>query len=415
MGAQFAQGRQILALTGLAYLAAWTAFFIASDHERRQNLIRFVAFNLAVAIALVIVEVSTLAGLADFRLVYGRPLDPWENPKNLLDPDLIHIHRPHFEEVGQMQGGDLQGWAAAPALTLGEYRIRYDHNGFRNEADPQSADVIVIGDSYVEAANVLPHELLTSQLAKELGVNVVNLGQSSYGPQQELHVLRRFGVPLRPKVCVWVFFEGNDLSDVRHYEKMRSSWPQVVATYSSWFERSFLKNTVQAMGAWVTPRATKSSLVGSGILNHGADSSTRLWFGYPGVELSPADHQSLSIVKETLSEAWTICQQNEIELFVVFAPTKYRVYGEGCQFSGESYINNWVRNDLPERLQFIVGEICGVERFVDLTHALQDTVQGEDVAYYPDDSHWSPAGHHLATKVISNAILAAGQHLKSKE
>jgi hypothetical protein len=47
--------------------------------------------------------------------------------------------------------------------------------------------------------------------------SVANLGQSGYGPQQELAVLKRYGCPPYDRNTSWVFYEGNDLLDVQEY------------------------------------------------------------------------------------------------------------------------------------------------------------------------------------------------------
>src|SRR5262249_26014037 len=118
-----------------------------------------------------------LTRLVDFRAVLNSPTEePWRNPRNLKDPKLLHIHKPYERLV----------WKG--------HEYRYDRHGFRNESDLAAADVILIGDSFVEGWNVSAAELLTERLAEQSGRTVANLGQSWYGPQQELEVLRRFGL-----------------------------------------------------------------------------------------------------------------------------------------------------------------------------------------------------------------------------
>ena len=53
---------------------------------------------------------------------------------------------------------------------------------------------------------------------QRLDTDVVNLGQAAYGLKQELGVLRRFALPLRPRLVLWFLFGGNDLRDVELYE-----------------------------------------------------------------------------------------------------------------------------------------------------------------------------------------------------
>jgi hypothetical protein len=51
---------------------------------------------------------------------------------------------------------------------------------------------------------------------------VVNLGRGAYGPQQELIVLKRYGLAYRPRVVIWQLFEGNDLADARQFSEWKA-------------------------------------------------------------------------------------------------------------------------------------------------------------------------------------------------
>ena len=49
------------------------------------------------------------------------------------------------------------------------------------------------------------------------------------------------------KTIIWVFFEGNDLSDVHRYDALRADWSQVRNAAESLWERSFTKNMLLAL------------------------------------------------------------------------------------------------------------------------------------------------------------------------
>src|SRR5205823_13062293 len=118
--------------------------------------------------------------------------------------------------------------------------------GFRNVRDLREAKVVVLGDSFVEGGLVAADNLMTATLERLLGCNVANLGQSAYGPQQELAVLKRYAGPLRPRLCIWTFYEGNDLEDVERYEQLaRSGLPPGV--HSTPRDRSFGRNVQAAL------------------------------------------------------------------------------------------------------------------------------------------------------------------------
>ena len=91
--------------------------------------------------------------------------------------------------------------------------------GSATAEDLSRAEVVVLGDSFVEGGLVAADDLMTATLGRLLGCQVANLGQSAYGPQQMLAVLKRYAMPLRPRLCIWTFYEGNDLDDVERYEQ----------------------------------------------------------------------------------------------------------------------------------------------------------------------------------------------------
>ena len=135
-----------------------------------------------------------------------------------------------------------------------------------------------------------------------------------------------------------------------------------------------------------------------------AEGTTRQWFGYAGRVLSTQDLAALEITGTILEKAYEICQRERIALVVVFAPTKFRVYADICCFEQDSDIQTWTINDLPQRLRDRVHKISDEIRFFDLTSPLQDAARDGPLLYYSDDSHWSPEGHAIAARSISEAL-----------
>ncbi|MAR13613.1 MAG: hypothetical protein CL681_27015 [Blastopirellula sp.] len=401
--------KAMLGITGIVYLAIWAPFFVWSAQSRRQKCIRFVVPTASLLLALMLVELPMLAGVMDYRQVFGMQLAPWENTNNLLDPDLIHLHRPHSRWVGTRKGGDLSVWAGAPKLTEFQYDVRYDRNGFRNHSELEVADCVVIGDSFVEQAILPAEELVTHRMAKELELTVVNLGQSHFGPQQELKVLERFGIPVQPKLCVWVFFEGNDLEDVWRYQSNLQNWTHLVKNYASWKERSFTKNLLRQMSER-SVALPAVNLERRGQFLNGL-SEQRMWFGYAGKELTQRDAEAFGIVVSTLSDAYRICRQHGIQLVVAFAPTKYRVYASQCAFEEHSPVRDWTRNSLPDDLATAIRSISSEIGFVDLTESLQQAAMAGQLVYFPDDSHWASTGHEVAARTIVDFVQNHYGHL----
>ena len=129
-------------------------------------------------------------------------------------------------------------------MTLFRWDAKYDKNGCRNEQDFQKADIVVAGDSMVEGITVPTPQLMTSLLGRVEAKVVANLGQSAYGPQQELASLKRFGLPLHPQTVLWVFSEASDLGDVVWYDDAMRDPP---GWWHSFYMRSFTRTAYKTL------------------------------------------------------------------------------------------------------------------------------------------------------------------------
>ena len=103
----------------------------------------------------------------------------------------------------------------------GYYSIyKSDRYGFNNPDDvwdEKKINLLIIGDSFVHGACVNRPNDISSNLRNNYKLNVLNLGYSSNGPLIEYATLREYYSPNIEKV-VWVFFEGNDILDLK-FEK----------------------------------------------------------------------------------------------------------------------------------------------------------------------------------------------------
>lgn len=279
-----------------------------------------------------------------------------------------------------------------------------------------AADVIVIGDSFIEGMGVSASDLLTSHLAIQLGRTVVNLGQSYYAPQQELELLRRYGLQLRPKDCVWGFFEGNDLDDVHRYNEATRNWEEFSERLHSFKERSFTQNAVLAVrrllpSIWRSKAALADNQdKSSGIYEVSPARKIRMHFKYKGHYLSARDNEALEQLRSILGEAYQLCYSSGARFLVVFIPTKFRVYRRFTDFDTDALPRYWVINDLPARVEKMVLEGMANGQFLDLTPALVEQAEHGEILYIPTDpgDHWSPEGHRTAATAIADFL----SHLK---
>jgi hypothetical protein len=380
----------LLAALVVGYLLSWVAFFVAGGLRWAELGWRMGLVTASLAFAVGLFELPAALRLMDYRKALGTSMgSPWRHPDNRLDPVLLHIHKPHLR------------------LEWEGVEYRYDRHGLRNRRDMDAADIVVIGDSFVEGWGVPADGLLTVEIERRLRRPVANVAQAWYGPQQELELLRRFGLPLHPSVCVWVFYEGNDLADVVRYRESVQDWLELSRRLQSFSERSFTKNALITLGLLLQGRrptdlATSAVPPESGVFRLRSGEPVRLGF-WPGPEqgLSPETHRSLEEVWAVLAQARLLCEDQGASLLLVFAPGLFRTYGKVTTFAPGAAPLEWaVTPELPDELREMANSL-GIG-FLDLTPAF-DRAAGEGrLLYLQSNFHWSTEGHRAAARVIAN-------------
>jgi hypothetical protein len=370
----------------------------------------FVLFLASCMFALFLVELPAFIRVLDYRRIF-KPL--WgQDLTNIPDPELLHIKRPYTYYKGEARGGQIQLVCHLPAsdMTLFRWDVKYDHNGFRNDIDLQRADIVVIGDSVVEGQTVSNAQVMTSVLARLQGKVVANLGQYAYGPREELVVLKRYGLPLRPRTVIWAFSEASDLKDVIHYDKtiaagqkLRSSWFRF---WSDAFDRSFTRNALLRLREIVGPHLRPACITRCGVFQTPDGEKHITYFTYRAQPYTNDDLHALDETTRILADAYKLCAAQGSRLVFVLMPMKFRVFHAACQFPQESECRNWVLTDLPERFQKVVASISPEIGYLDLTPSLVDALKRGAVPAYPDDDHLSPEGHQAAAEGINDYLLS---------
>ncbi len=406
----------LLGLIPAAYLAAWGPYFLLSGRGPAVRGGRFLAASMAIAFCLALFELPAAFGLLDYRAVFSTPTPPWRRPGNRPDPDLVFVRRGHRHDRIRFAGADLHRLRGASGSTY-LCDLLTDRDGFRNDVDLRSSDVIILGDSFIEGLQVRAEELVSSRLADRLGRPVANLGRTGYGPQQELEVLRRFGVPLRPKTCVWAFYEGNDLQDVASYEadrdRARGAGARPESGGRAWYDRSLSRNAL----AWtirevLRPEPTRPAAQLAGTFPTRAGGPVPIYFSCGDHEgerrrgASRARSEELRRVRSILAEARAACEKAGIDLIVAFVPTKFRVYRDRCRFGADSLCRDWATDDLPEALAAALALDAPGSGFLDLTVPFRADAASGELPYLADDTHWSARGHEVAAEALAGLIAA---------
>jgi len=100
----------------------------------------------------------------------------------------------------------------------GRYKVYLsDEYGFANPHGllTRDAEIVLVGDSFTAGECVSTEEDVAAVL-RESHPASVNLGIGGAGPLWELANLVEYGLPLHPKTVFWLYYEGNDLSDLMY-------------------------------------------------------------------------------------------------------------------------------------------------------------------------------------------------------
>jgi len=379
---------------------------------RRAAKPRFAVRSLLVVASLMfavgLIELPAFFNIVDYREILGNNF-AWWPINNVKDPELIHTRRPYVHFSGETRGGRAKyGWVIPSSdLTLYHWDVKCDRYGFRNETDLKSADTIVIGDSFVEGVTVPEAQLTTSLLAHVTGKTVANLGQGNWGPQQELVVLKRYGLPLRPRTVVWMFSEGSDLKDVIHYDY---DLHHPTDFWHAYLQRSFLHIELARLR---TP-AGLPGMKRAGLLQQPNDKTVTMYFMNPAKPLTEAEIGAIDETAQIIKEAYSLSAAQGAQLIFVFAPEKFRVFHDFCHYPQQSDCRNWTVNDMPERMEKAIRAISPNLGYVDLTPSLVEAVKAGAVPYYPDDDHWAPDGHKVAAETINQYLGSSDAGAKDK-
>ena len=369
-------------------------------HRRRGVLVA----TIAICLAILACELPVILGWIDYRAVFATDgLSTIYNPRYRLDRELIGLHEAHDQFHGQA-AGDLVHRLDVPTDRRYEIDVHWDVRGFRNAEDLDQADVVLLGDSYLEAVLVPWEQTVTARLSAALERPVLNLGHGGFGPQQQLAALRRFGFPANPKAVVWFFYEGNDLDNYRVYDAIQADWEGWVAREHGLLKRTFVRNAGLALGRTVTSSpgdpnraAARAATIASPAAQHG----DTMYFGYRCQPLTIAEERALHGTQQSLAKANAECRERGIQFIVAFVPTKWRVYRDSVRFDIGSELQSWGTSDLNSQL----GHGCAASgiAYLDLTDPLARASR-ISLTYFLDDAHWTPAAHACVADALGDVL-----------
>ncbi|MDE0816574.1 MAG: hypothetical protein OSA92_02875, partial [Pirellulaceae bacterium] len=290
-----------------------------------------------------------------------------------------------------------------------EITLQYDQDGFRNPADLEDWEIVVIGDSFTELGNLEYDDLVSTQLGSLMDRSVKNLGISYTGILNQTACLEHFGIAKSTKHVVWVFFEGNDLQDMvlesQRLSRIETGAKGHVDLIANRKTQSSLTGAIQ--NALFAP--SRLEIYGPAVnatLSRGSE-SVRFKLDYTPVGsemLGPVGDQ-FRVAIEKLAD---LCRQRELKLWCVYMPTKRRVFHSlRYEVDTDATLHlrqPWQPSDLPQWLELQCRQ-KQIE-FVDATPSLIELNKSAEFSHnLVFDTHLSVAG----ARVVAESLAAKMQ------
>lgn len=186
-------------LLGLLASLGWSSWFLT----RPKGLSRTLDCRLVrwLDVALVNLLVFLLVGEATVRLA-----DPFLARSGLFgDKHTPANLKPHVPVRGTIGFSNAQGFRDRERVV---------------ERISPAPRVLALGDSFTWGAGVSYDEAFVTLLERRLQANmaaaeVINLGVPSWGPHEEFHLLKAYGIRFQPDLVMVNFFIGNDIQNKR--------------------------------------------------------------------------------------------------------------------------------------------------------------------------------------------------------
>lgn len=364
----------------VALALVWLAAACGLASVSRRALGRFALANASLALAWIAAEGAGLIAI-DWTRVGG--------PAELAELGTRAV--PHLDERGTTHEDLTRMWGYdGPELPF-EYRT--DRHGLRNDLDRESADVYLLGDSFLVAALVPFRESLCALLEARLARPVMNVALIGLSVQAERDLLKELALPLERRLVVHFVFEGNDLLDSAAYRRRREA--ARTPEKRSRAERTLLNQLVVRAQRLTQPHPAYARLRTGRI----GDADYR--FGW--VRSSWAGHEGeIEHVLAALEETRAHVTAAGGEYALVLLPSKLRVLGPLCTFPEDSELRDWPAqlSPLPDGVRAWARERsipC-----LDVTEPLRASAARGEIPWFPGDTHWNAIGH----RVVADALAA---------
>ncbi len=289
--------------------------------------------------------------------------------------------------------------------------LNLDDIGFRGGSLGGPTWGIAVGDSFTFGVGVEQQDSWVYLLAKGLSRDIVNLAIPAQGPAQYTRVLKRYGLPMAPKIVFYSFYFNDLDASHRFYRMKRTLIP--VSRYLRHY--SVLYNLVRDRRVAVAPVPAARPGAGAEPIDDGRAIVAPV---APSAANDDADlirktlHRQdrkfearWQVTVEELDAALRATQEAQVELVMLYLPSRWEIHWEAIKG----------RNRLPDsldidRLRRTFVEYCRGRKIacLDLTPMLKQAARQGENLYFPIDGHWNKEGNRLVAEALKNFLTARG-------
>lgn len=313
-----------------------------------------------------------------------------------------------------------------------------DERGFRNRRRLERCDVVVLGDSFAEGANVSDEHAWPGRLGEHLGLSVCNLGMSGYGPAHYLAALEEYGLALQPRWVVCMIYEGNDFRADGDDAELAGA---TAGGFKRYVKQSPLLGALDGlMLRTFGPIGCEREVAGLEILSwlpvaipqgpgarHYAFAPKQL-LENPFNEKLFRTGRSWEAVAGILAKTEERCRIAAATLVITVAPTKAHVIlplvRERLPADDVQAFAALRVGELPEPGEFmeqVFANLPARERvvatwcadrgipYVRVTESLRNATAAGWQTYYSYDQHWTPLGHEVLATTLADAWKEFGE------
>ena|ERR1043166_154339 len=250
---------------------------------------------------------------------------------------------------------------------------------------------VAVGDSFTFGQGVDQEDTWVAQVAKALGHDVINFGIPAQGPAQYTRVLKKYALPMHPKVAFYGFY-FNDLDSVARFRRMKRQFIPV-SRYLRYY--SYVFNLI---------RESKPATQVQPVLAQ-ADNAE--------MSLDPEGlRRSLERQNRVFEERWTLVAHEiddgikaskaaGVTFVLLYLPSRWEIYWDSLK----------EKNHLPDslkidRLRQTVVSYCAKQDVLclDLTPTVKQAASQGKQVYFPIDGHWNKEGNRIVAGAIRDFL-----------